>query len=786
MLDLEELAKNYLQSEGFQILDQSDGCIVSQRLEFGGNDIQIVQTMPPRKSPSRMLMDKVLDIRSNYPDARATILAHSREGISREFNAELSAEKIRVVVPVQFFDAPFKVETAPRTSSLINDIRNQAESEVRIPQQYEIDGVDEGGTDLFNTLLRELTIADGPNIRFVIGRAGVGKSYLFRALFQRLYSDFMNSKRGQRIHPRPIPLLPEHLRGYHSTRIEHLIQNFLHDEIVSPIQPDTFAWLLTNGFSTWLLDGLDELYAGEETFFDDIFNFLGEIGSRAQIIIWCRDSLLTSSQSFAEFLEFCTGLDIVTVYKLTGWERQHKRLYAWYRTNKRRPKPQEDDPKEVSSFLTALEKNPTLKSLSALPFYCELIFNRIDETGIPRIRDDVELLNFVIDDTVQREKEKGLLKESDFEQDGLEVWMEEIAAESVDGKGYADIAQVRELGELVLREDLSNERSEEVLQTLVQFPLFASSEEGTGRIAFAHELIAQALTARFCLREIGRKRERSTVFDRLTNVDLNDPVLLRFVASRVSFDMTKFILSQLQNARVSDAAFRVVLFLIMLIRPERDLIKRENLQFAGKNLTGVSFESRDLSGHSFVECNLSQVLFKNCDLHNASFEGAFLSNTGYMDCKLNNARFGNISRIESVSFGGTVIHDTAAIRKKIYAETGMTLEVIEEPCPTALQVVRLFTKFVTPLGEARRKRLDKRGLLAGRRIEGAAPSSACVHELLQSGYLTGPDNKDRYSRSDGEIYREIVEAVRDGTLSDGIVNIVGGLCSRTGCAHQLN
>ena len=654
---------------------------------------------------------------------------------------------------------------------------------MRIPQPYEYVGVNGGGEDLFNTLLAELTNPDGPQIRFVVGRAGVGKSYLFRALFRRLYSDFLESKSRHKLHARPIPLLPEHLKGSNATRIKHLIQTFLHDDVASPILPDTFSWLLTNGFATWFLDGLDELYAGEDDFFDDIFDLVAEIDSCAQITIWCRDSLLTSSASFADFLDTCADLGIVKVFNLTGWERQHKRLFAWQRTRNRTPRLREDDPEEVAVFLRATDTNPTLKALSSLPFYCELIFERIREFGVPVVRDDVELLNTVIDEMVVRETEKGLLDESHFEEGGLADWMEEIAVDYVEGQGYAETAQARELGEYVLQSELDSERREDILRSLLQFPLFSPSE-GTGRIAFAHELIAQALAARFYLKQIGR--ERTSVFSRLSRVDFEDPVLLRFVASRLTPEMTTFILDQLRNGDISEADYGAALFLLLLVRPERNLIARENLQLAGKDLAGIPFVDRDLCSHSFVECDLSRVLFKDCDLRGASFEGALLSRTRFVGCHLGDARFGNVNRIESISFGTTIIHENAAIRQRLFKETGMALEVLTDPCPTALQVVRLLSKFVTPLGRARRDRLDEKGLLAGRRVAGAASLEACVRELVQFGYLSGPDFRRRYARCAGDAYREIVMAVKDGTLSDGMGTVIGRLCRRAGCLHQVH
>ena len=361
--------------------------------------------------------------------------------------------------------------------------------------------------------------------------------------------------------------------------------------------------------------------------------------------------------------------------------------------------------------------------------------------------------------------------------------MEEIAVDYIEGQGYAETSQAREFGEYVLQSNLDSERREDILRSLLQFPLFSSSED-TGRIAFAHDLIAQALAARFYLKQIALRR--SSVFARLPQIDLDDPVLLRFVASRFTTEMTSFLLEQIRDGAIANGNFGTALSLLLLVRPERNVVQRENLAFDGRNLASVRFTDRDLSGQSFVESNLSGTLFEECDLRNASFEGALLSRTRFVTCNLSNARFGTLNRIESITFGTTNIHDNGEIKERLFRETGAVVEVLADPCPTALQIVRLLGKFVTPLGRARRDRLDERGLLAGRRVTGAASLEACVRELVQAGYLTGPDFRHRYVRCGGDGYRDIVMAVKDGTLSDGIGTVVGRLCHRAGCLHQVH
>ena len=451
MTDLQSLATGYLESAQFSILNKSEDCLVADRLEFGGGrDTRLVWTIPPNLHPDKYrhkLLSNIARVRSNYPDARSTVLTKSRAGFSRDLLSELSAERVTVVVPVQFFDAAFKVEEAPKTVSAIASIRQQAANEKRVPQPFRLEGDATGSRpdDLFNELLTELANPDGPRIRLVVGRAGIGKSVLFRALFGRLYQGFLESKNRQRMHPRPIPLLPEHLKGSHVTRTKNLIQNFLHDDVASPILPATFEWLLVNGFATWLFDGLDELYAGDSNFFDDLFDLVGEVNSKAQITIWCRDSILTTSDAFAEFQDVCADLDILRIFYLSEWERRNKRHFACVKLGSDPKASRDADPEEVKEFLKVIDSDETLRSISGLPFYCDQLFQQSLDGELYSVGDDVELLNTIIDKMIDREMGKGLLHQSDFERNGLAEWMEQMAVDYVEGQGYAETAQAFEI-----------------------------------------------------------------------------------------------------------------------------------------------------------------------------------------------------------------------------------------------------------------------------------------------------------------------------------------------------
>ncbi len=97
----------------------------------------------------------------------------------------------------------------------------------------------------------------------------------------------------------------------------------------------------------------------------------------------------------------------------------------------------------------------------------------------------------------------------------------------------------------------------------------------------------------------------------------------------------------------------------------------------------------------------------------------------------------------------------------------------------------MFRKYITPLGEPRRDDLKREALLAGKRFEGAASTEACLEEAVRGGYLTGPDFRGRFRRAEGDKYAEIVTFAREGGISNGIGELIAGLCRRRGCLHRL-
>lgn len=782
------LASGYLQSAGLKIVFQSDEVLVADRLIFGQDrETWIVLTVPPDESPESYessLRANVSRLIPKYPSARAYVLTHSRVGFSRELQQTLSDNRIWIRTPVQFFDASFKVEEAPKAASIIADLRSLDIDTQRIEQPYTIRGAGGSSPDLFESLAGELTGSDKPAVRVVVGRAGIGKSFLFKALFARLYDGFLDMKAKQATRPRPIPLVPEYLKGLFATRTELLVENFLRTDVAAPVSRETFEWLLVNGFAIWLLDGLDELYAGDPDFFDYLVDLVTRPNSQAQITIFCRDSLLTTSHAFADFQETCTGSPVLKIYHLLEWERPTKRRFAWSRLEKRLPRADEDDTSQVGSFLKQIDLSKTMRILSGLPFYCEIMVQQYQEANLREFNTDVDMLNYVVDQMIEREKNKGLLDLRFFEARGLDDWLEQIAISYLESQRYAGIDRDEALtyGELVLQDGLDIATKNHILTSLLQFPLFRAGAR-TGLVAFAHDLIAEVLAARRYLRELSK--QPGDVGLRLSRTDLDDPTILRFIAHNITAQEEAAITRTLQSGDVEARCFAVLLSLLMLALPDYDLIREGKFNLEGRDLSGVRFKKRDLTDVSFRRADLSHCAFVDCNLSGALFEGAFFSQTHFEgNNNLGNAQFGDCSRLQSIMVGRKLLDDPGSLRDWVSANAGLR-ETVGESCPTALQVMALFAKYISPLGESRRDELPEVALAAGRRYGGAASTEDCVEEAKRHGYILGPDFRGRYRRAAGDAYREMVEFVRDGRVSDKLGQMIARLCRRRGCLHQV-
>ncbi len=760
--------------------------MVVNRPDVGGSyDTRIVWIVPADAEPSKytpVLRPLIERLYSRYPDAKGTVLLPSGGGLSRPLQQELTSIGIRIRVPIQFFDTSFKVEEAPRAASVIKDIRDA--DTLRVQQPYELTDAQGAIVDEGSDLLAELGRTNGQDtdsrVKIIVGRAGIGKTVLSRALFRDLYARFLSAKRQRGSGSRPIPLVPEHMKNIHALRTELLIDNFLRTDVAAPVKRSTFEWLLVHGFTTWLLDGLDELMAGDQGFFDYLLDVVTAPQSSARILIWSRDSLVTTSDAFMEFREL--GQGTVDVYRLLEWGPAKKRDFAWIQHSRRLPTRGEQDPPRVAEFLARVDKAP-LVAFSGVPFYCSVLWGESDELPMGFSGSEVEVLDHLIERMLEREiGQKGLLDETVFIREGVKQWLEAVATDYVEGDVEVDRESAREYGEMVLRDDVTDEQAEDALLALLRFPFFIQGER-RGGISFAHELIAQAVASRAYARDVAKYpvRVAARIMER---VNFEEPVLLRLMAQQLnkSEDVSALV-KAIHRDGERRGAYRLLLALLMILRPDRDLIARHDLPLEDALLAKLHFRGLDLRGVSFRRSDLSYVRFEQCVLEESKFEGSFMKGTTFDNVEIRGAEFGDMERIESIRWDSAFMDRDEDIEARLIKETKGRRRR-REPCPTARQLTHVFGKFITATGTRRRTALRREGIVAGRRYGGATPEN-CVRVAIRREYLVGPDHRGQCRIAQGDKYGEIVRLVRDSRVSEGLGEVISELCPRGGCTHEL-
>jgi len=791
MNDLQSLVQGYLKSDRFNLLDVREGFLVADRMDVGGgHDTRLIWTpqLPEHEEGFRQLELRLLEDFENtiprYPDAKRFLVLDSFAGLSKEFWGKADEFGMQRRVAIHFFDTPFKSEEAPEeVKSAIKDLRDPSITWKRIPQPYSllVDGEpQEKGEDLFEHLFDELRWPpEGPCLRIIVGPAGIGKTFLFRALFYNLYEHFLRRKREQELLPRPIPLIPAYLRRAPALRTQALIDNFIREDVAKPISRPTFEWMLVHGFLIWLFDGLDELYAGDRRFFDDILDLLTREDSRTQILIFARDSLLTSCEGFAQFLEDFPPKreDVFRLYRLEDWAYPSKRKFVELYL---------EEP-EAPHFLNLITQPGPLKSLSSLPYYCDLLMNEYKRGNpVADFTDDVALIEYVVLGIIEREEEKELLLREQFQPGGLDEWLETLASESYE-ENFVGLpkGEVEVYARLVLSDGLTKEERDGAITTLFRFPLFASGPE-PGTVVFKHELISEYLAGCFLSKRITAYPAR--VGEKLgARIDLADSLIARCIASNIPRQEggLQALVNTLKTGGLSGRAFANLLQLLLLTTPARDIIKSDGIVVEGQDLRCVKFVRRDLQGVSLRNCDLTNTIFRNCDLRDARFEGAYLTGTRFEKIsreKLEGARFGNLERFHSIYVGRRRIDDFQKALEWIQEMTGQGKE-IKGPCPAALQLKTLFGKFVYPDGSPRRAELGERALIRGKRRSRAPTPEECIEACLHFGYLQGPDYRNRISRARGDRYSDMVEFVRNWGLSPELRRLLDSLCPTTGCEH---
>ncbi len=478
-------------------------------------------------------------------------------GLSTTFRQLAHAAGVRIRVPVQFFDIAYKTDDGDGAfgeggGSGASDVfrrfhrHGRQLAEGRVPQPYETLselGGDAGGfgygEDLFEHLLDELGGDDTkPGLTILVGNAGAGKSHLFAALFASLHERFLEAKRHQRSAMRPIAFLPEHIRDSRISSLDGLLEAVGGTQAGAATGLPLMRFLNREGFTLWMFDGLDEFFAGETDFVAALEAGLAS-DAHAHMLIAARDSLLTSSNALSGLIERNMGSGRVRLYELARWGRVQQEALARLRVLESgfgRPDQQ------VQDFLAAIDGEPAFAELATLPYYCSLMLDLgLGTTSGPL--GELELLERAVDGLIDREQEKLASGEFGFGWDvfsGAETFIDmaelvedwgverfqaaaqrerllealtrigrERLVELIEGMAHVMRTrsafpnevngltrdEIEALAAAYLDVGLVPDLEPRVLLAIVQFAFFRAGGE-TGRVRFAHEIIADYLAGR--------------------------------------------------------------------------------------------------------------------------------------------------------------------------------------------------------------------------------------------------------------------------------------------------
>lgn len=358
------------------------------------------------------------------PGATGCYLVASRLGYSQRFISE--ATRILgttggVRVPIEFFDAPYKIERAEarRARSALANVLALAGNVRRVAQPFSLQAGRSGteriepGSDLVEHL--ETAIRDphsGPRLRVIDGPAGSGKTIAFNALALALFEEFVAAKKARHEGVRPVLFLPEHLRGAGIGYVDDIITAVTESDMAAPTTREQFKWLLMNGHALWMFDGLDEFYAGGNDFFSFVEEALNAPGSKAQFIICARDSLLSSSPAMRTFVDRQLAAGHSTeIYELSPWTSDAWRQLAWLELEQGRAGAANSD--RVNTFVASLERSSEIAAMARLPFYCRVLLSHFGQNGaMPH--DEFDVLELLVDSMIRREHGKRVFQWQDF------------------------------------------------------------------------------------------------------------------------------------------------------------------------------------------------------------------------------------------------------------------------------------------------------------------------------------------------------------------------------------
>ncbi|MEM6339235.1 MAG: hypothetical protein AAF673_04865, partial [Pseudomonadota bacterium] len=700
-------------------------------------------------------------------------------GLSNDFMRKIKEIKIDVRYPVEFFDNEFRYEE--KSSTIMTRIKPPTKR-IRIDQPYS------GGTkeilesnriDIL-TDVKAILEENTPHVTIVVGPAGIGKTMFFEALITDLYEKFNNKKRAKKLFPRPIPFIPEFIQYREQLHVENLVDTFLESHIPSKVSRTALEWMLQNGYCTWLFDGLDEIYSGDENFFEYIAEVMSEANGQSHILICARDSLLTTSESLIDFIhDYENNNEFkVNILRLEKWNEHTKKAYsaAHFR-----------DKNAAHKFFKYVTDD-SMDSITDLPYFIELIRNDIYKPNkdAPKIFDDeFELLKHCSRAYIKREEKSLRINYFEDGLTGLEYLLEEIAFKYIEASlAGIPLKVIEKTAEHILVDGITESEISQTIQTLVRLAFFTKGT-AISTVSFEHEIMAEYFAASryYGLLSKDGKRVVTEVFQQ--RPDFSKSYIGRYILNNLRKDDKK--LDELSNLikESHGRTFTTLLKLFLATKYQRSAIKDYHFIFQGKPLDSVSFVERDLSKMSFAHSNLTLTEYISCDLRDSNFDGAWLKGTRFLDIDprdFETIEFGRLERFEYITVGKNTFTDREKFANWLSDNTGKKHD-IEYPCPTALQLNQLFLKYLRPDGALRQLHHKKYALLKGTKYPGGASAKDCLDACLKFGYLDDSQSYGRFSRVSGKKLLEMQDYVSSWKLSKNMKNLLDSICKNANCNH---
>ncbi|MEM6931193.1 MAG: hypothetical protein AAF602_29955, partial [Myxococcota bacterium] len=361
-------------------------------------------------------------------------------------------------------------------------------------------------------------------LRIIDGDAGGGKTVAFNAITEQAYRNFRQAKRELGFGLRPIAFNETHLRATNRdgrSRVDNLIEAVIHIELAQLVPREQFVWLLQHGYTTWLFDGLDEIYGGDPHFFRTIGALMDAPGSCAQILISTRDSLFRTSRYLRDFLAESREIGRnVELLELSPWSEDAWRQMAWIHLEHEREGAQ--DSARIQGFVDRIRGSRALRSLARLPFYCDEL---VDMDGAFGSESDV--LATIVGRMLEREWNKnvvdwrsyvGRTNREDlvdlYDEAKTQAWFRFLQSQGHnvvvdilqaaahhrlrsfdDDVTTLPVALLDSLAEAYSGIDPSTEEGSDAALALVQFAFFTAGEEDDS-VDFSHPILADFMAAR--------------------------------------------------------------------------------------------------------------------------------------------------------------------------------------------------------------------------------------------------------------------------------------------------